>query len=140
MQVTKSVSPTVLLFEDELILREMMGVILSGEGINFRSYEHPIIELAEPHDCDAPDAPCKEVREVKVIISDVMMPVVDGITFYEHLIMSDCRLKDALLILMSANDHRKQLHNTPSLKHVLYLDKPFVVKELRQILNQHLAH
>lgn len=133
MAVVKSVAPTVLVFEDELILREMMGIILSGEGINFRSYEHPIIELAEPHDCNSPDAPCNGITG---IISDVCMPLVDGITFYEHLIQSDCRLKNSMLVLMSADDQRKKLLNSPCVDHVHYMDKPFRVSDLQMILRQ----
>jgi|GEM_PF-5233367 len=132
----KSVAPLVLVFEDELLLREMMETILTDLGVGFRSFQHPLVELAEPHDCKAPGAPCYGVSG---IISDVHMPVIDGLTFYEHLAQSDCRLKDSMLVLMSANNHRKEVSSSPHLQSVHYLAKPFKVKDLQDILKQCLA-
>lgn len=137
VSVVSSVAPVVLVFEDEAILREMMGVILTSAGVSYRAYEHPLVELFQPHDCDAPDAPCKGVNG---IISDVMMPVVDGMTFYSNLFKSNCQLKNKMLVLMSAMDFRKEICTSPFVDHVHYLDKPYRVDELTKILKQHLAH
>lgn len=67
-------SKTILIVDDSASIRQVVGIALRGAG-----YE--VVEA-----CDGSDALSKlDGRKVHLVISDVNMPVMDGITFVKEL-------------------------------------------------------
>lgn len=81
----------VLIIEDELDLRETLTLLLEGEGYTCVQAENGAEALAW----------LRSNPEPKVILLDVMMPVMDGIAFREKQ-LADARLRGIPTILTTA--------------------------------------
>ena len=113
---------TILIVDDEPIIRELLGHILEDAGYHVR--------LAA-HGGEALDLLNKERPDL--IIADVMMPVLDGVELCRRL-KGDAATQEIPIILMSA-----------AARHVVwdagadaFLDKPFDLETLVALVRQQL--
>jgi CheY-like chemotaxis protein len=67
--------PTLLIVDDDRDIREVLGEMLSDEGFNIEAAWNGAEALKRLHEGFRPN----------LIILDLMMPVMDGLTFHEHL-------------------------------------------------------
>src|SRR5262249_15847262 len=118
-------SHTVLVVEDDLDIRQALMEILEEHGftaLGARDGAEALGLLGR-----ATDLPC-------VILLDLMMPVMDGVTFRAAQ-LEDPRLAAIPVVVLWA--HRNVEHEVNSLEAVSFLRKPPSVRELVSVLRAH---
>jgi len=108
------VMPTVLVVEDEPVIRELMAILLEEEGYTVRQAEDGLaaLETVDQHPVD-------------LVLSDVKMPRLDGASLARHLRTRDDPLP---VILMSA------VYAEVDLPGVHFLRKPVNCEHLLTII------
>lgn len=109
---------TVLLVEDEAMVRAVAERALSRQGYTVLSAENGEVALELLETCQAPD----------LLISDVVMPTMDGPTMARH-----ARERyPQLPILFMSGYAEEQLRRSIDLENVSFLPKPFSVQQLAE--------
>ena len=117
----------VLLVDDDQMLGNAVGRSLSSQ--------HDVKVLSSAQ--DALDCIVAGER-FDIILCDMMMPVVTGMDFYERLRVSTRDQADRIVFLSGGAftvGAREFLDRVPNVR----LEKPFEVKELRALVNEHVA-
>lgn len=119
------IQPTykILIIEDEEPIRELLKMELENEGF--------IVEVAAngAEGLDKARTFCPDL-----IVSDVMMPVMDGFTLQEKL-SRDEKLKDIPVIFLTAKSDKKDIRFGKSLGVEDYITKPFEFEDLLVSIN-----
>jgi len=104
---------TILVVDDSASLRQVVSIALKGGG-------YDVIEA-----CDGQDALGKlNGRKINLIISDVNMPVMDGITFVTELKkLPEHRFTPVIMLTTEAGDSMKQRGQAAGAK--AWVVKPF---------------
>jgi CheY-like chemotaxis protein len=121
-----SPNPTVLVVDDQPELRLLIKLTFSGTGYSVREAaagEEALMICA----AEAPD----------VVLLDVMMPGIDGYEVCRRL-KSEPRLRDTLVVLMTAGDQATERARAREAGADLYVPKPFSPAELLQLVTGHL--
>ena len=117
----------VLLVDDDEMLANAVGRSLSGQ--------HEVVVLTSAREALS----CiDEGQRFDVILCDMMMPIVTGMDFYEHLLVSARDQADRIVFLTGGAftvGAREFLDRVPNLR----MEKPFNVKELRALVNERVA-
>jgi PAS domain S-box-containing protein len=119
---------TILLVEDELALLEMTTVMLQRKGYKVLAAATPLeaIELAEKH-----------VGEIQLLLTDVIMPKMNGQDLTQRLLSLQPNLKG---LFMSGYTADVIAHHGVLDKGVNFIQKPFLMKDLaikvREVLEQ----
>jgi two-component system cell cycle sensor histidine kinase/response regulator CckA len=117
--------PTVLVVDDEPILRKLMRVVLEEEGFHVLTAEngYDAMNVSESHR-----------GEIDVLVSDVTMPGMDGPTLADELLETDPNLP---VIFVTGSRERVALHKDEPFS---ILEKPFspgnLVLTIRKVLDQ----
>lgn len=111
-------SPTILVVEDDDVIRDLLQDLLEDEGYRVRSARNGLEGL------NLIDEVCPDL-----IISDVVMPKLDGFGFREAARKEGCQ---ARFILMSAMARFGPWHDA------VFLPKPFEVDHLLKIVEREL--
>jgi two-component system cell cycle sensor histidine kinase/response regulator CckA len=111
-------SGTVLLVEDEAMVRAVAERALSRQGYTVLSAENGEAALELLETCQAPD----------LLISDVVMPTMDGPTMARHV----RERYPHLPILFISGYAEEQLRRSIDLENVAFLPKPFSVQQLAE--------
>ncbi|GAO37380.1 chemotaxis protein CheY [Sulfuricella sp. T08] len=111
-------SKTVMIVDDSASLRQVVGIALRGAG-----YE--VIEA-----CDGKDAISKLIgQKVHLIISDVNMPNMDGITFVKNVKqMPNYKFTPVIMLTTESQDGKKQEGQAAGAK--AWVVKPFQPAQL----------
>ncbi len=107
----------VLLADDDLIIAEVAIRVL--ERYNFKV----------DHVMEGRSAGLKLKQGYNLVITDIMMPIVDGFTFIEK---NQIQLKDIPIIMMTALNEKDDILKAASLKVFNYIVKPFKPEALLQ--------
>ncbi len=116
-RVSESDRPTILLVDDNADLRSFIGTLLEGE--------YRILSA-----CDGREALGKATRELPdLVVSDVMMPVMDGLAFCKALKgqLATSHIPVILLTAKSLEDQRAEGYDSGA---DAYISKPFSEKVL----------
>ena len=116
--------PRVLIFEDSDIVRATLQGILDNLGYEVYSFSNPGMcprYYSSNKDCLDDDS-CSDI-----IISDIHMPVENGIDFIENRLKRGCKIKYRALMSADWNDRDLRIAEKAGCK-VFY--KPFDIKEL----------
>ena len=116
--------PSILVIEDDAIIRETIGTLLEMEGYEVREASNGQEALHGLRQHSA--APC-------LILLDVMMPVMDGIAFRQRQ-LQDPAIAAVPVVVMSG---RADLAEVQELQSLPILHKPFDVDRVLQIAGQH---
>ncbi|CAN5476512.1 ATP-binding protein [soil metagenome] len=116
---------TILLVEDEDMVRAVAERALSRQGYTVLTAEHGEAALELLARCEKPD----------LLISDVVMPLMDGPTMVRHV---RSRYPDLPILFMSGYAE-EQLRKSIDLDNVAFLAKPFSVQELAEATRRVLA-
>ena len=84
--------PRILLVEDDPLLRELLEMLLSMEGLEVVQAENGLVALEKLQQGD-----------IRVVVLDLMMPLMDGLRFLEEFSKSPPN-KPPVLILSANND------------------------------------
>jgi CheY-like chemotaxis protein len=115
---------TILVVDDEPCFREVVGDILAAEG-------HHILSA-----CNVEEAFSAIQREKPaVILTDQMMPDVDGLAFV-HRLRANPHWADIRVIVVSAKAQRDDIDRALQAGADDYLVKPFSARDLRAILER----
>jgi two-component system, cell cycle response regulator CpdR len=117
----------ILLAEDEDVLRSLISRALLQEG-------HEVVEAADG--AEALDKLTRDQRQFELLLTDIRMPVMDGIA----LALSAARdHPDLTVLLMTAfADQRERAHGLDALIHDV-ITKPFSVPEIKLAVRDALA-
>jgi DNA-binding response OmpR family regulator len=110
----------VLIVDDKPTIRTGLTRVLDNEGFAVRSAEHGAAALA-----------LLEREPADLIISDVMMPILDGVTFVQELRR---RGNQTPVVLMSST-----VPDVGTLPGVRFIAKPFDVETLLAVMRQSLT-
>ena len=117
----------ILIAEDEEALRGFVRRALMQDG-------HEV--MVAPDGADAPEILTREAGKFDLLLTDIKMPVMDGIA----LALSAARdYPDLIILLMTGYaDQRERAHGLDSLIHDV-IAKPFTLAEIRQTVAAALA-
>ena len=115
-------SGTILLVEDEAMVRAVAERALTRQGYQVVTATNGEEALEVLEGCQG------EGRKIDLLISDVVMPTMDGPTLVGH---ARKRFPDLPILFMSGYAE-EQLRNMISIDHVAFLPKPFSVQQLGQ--------
>ncbi len=109
---------TILVVDDSTSLRQVVGIALKGAG-------YDVIEA-----CDGKDALSKiDGRKVHLIISDVNMPVMDGITFVKEVKkLGEHRFTPVIMLTTEAQEAKKLEGQAAGAK--AWVVKPFLPAQM----------
>ncbi|TCD48568.1 response regulator [Chlorobium sp. N1] len=114
---------TILLVEDEPHTKRLISYLLSTNGFKVLLTENGK-EALEVCSENTPD----------LILSDVMMPVMDGLELRRRVLQED-RLKDIPFVFLSARAQTHEIINAEKLKPSAYITKPVEPDEITSIIN-----
>ncbi len=126
-EVKTSKSATILLVEDEKMVRESLVNALDAYG-------YKVVEAINGKEALEKYSESKE--HIDLIISDIVMPVMDGIEMYAKLSASDPDLKIIFTTGYVGETHKR--NNFDEKDHIVLL-KPLLVKELIKRIEQLLS-
>lgn len=112
----------ILLVDDDRSLREMLEIILKHEGYEVISYESAVSVMESLQDI---------IKEVDVVLSDIIMPKIDGITFLERIKGVS---KEVPVIMITANTRVDYAIEALKRGAYDYITKPFNNDELKIII------
>jgi len=112
----------VVIVDDDQSLRELLEIILKKEGYNVFSYLDGSVALENIS---------KNISDIDVILSDIIMPKMDGITFLEHIKRLDVNLP---VIMITANTRLDYAVLALKQGAYDYITKPFKNDELKIIV------
>lgn len=111
-----------VLVDDDRSLREMLEIILKKEGYEIITFESAVPAL---------EWIVKEVNDIDVIVSDIIMPQIDGITFLEKVKEIN---KEVPVIMITANTRVDYAIEALKRGAYDYITKPFNNDELKIII------
>ena len=115
--------PTVLVVDDEPMLREMVAQMLENDGFSV---------LTAGNGPDAIDLSRSHQGEIDLLVSDVRMPLMDGCTLANHLQAENPALPVLLMSGYCENETRRSRFPM--------LPKPFSMKSLLGVVRDLLKH
>lgn len=111
-------NPKLLIVENSLLMRSILQEALEEEGFRIETAEQGVDALGKMAEF-RPD----------LIISDIVMPVMDGFTFFEA-VRENPVWQDIPFIFVTGQSDQKELLNTKALQGATYLIKPIIIEEL----------
>ena len=117
---------TILIVEDEVLIREDIVALLEMEGFSILDAENGQ-EALNILQNNTPD----------LIISDVLMPVLDGYGFLEQ-VRRISHLQNIPFIFLSAKTSAQEISRGIELGASEYLTKPISITKLLETIEQHL--
>lgn len=120
----------VLVFDDEELVRELLQALCERQGYEVITFPHPgICPLHGKNECPCgPESFCADV-----IISDLQMPVVQGLDFLESLLGKGCHCRHIALVTGSVEV--QEVARAAKLGCKLFA-KPFNQREISDWLDQ----
>lgn len=111
-------SKTIMIVDDSASLRQVVGIALRGAG-------YDVVEA-----CDGKDALTKlDGRKIHLVISDVNMPNMDGITFVKEMKgMASYKFTPVIMLTTEAGEDKKQAGQAAGAK--AWVVKPFKPEQM----------
>lgn len=131
MNALKHKPKTILVVDDDPVIREMMVDILDLEGYNVDVARNGREALNRIEDLQHKGGDCGYL-----IFLDLMMPVMDGQTFYRELMAHPDWRAQQVIVIMSALDHAA-LTRLPDVND--FVHKPFGVDDILNIIEQYMG-
>ncbi len=122
----------VIVFEDDPAMSKLFRKMLLKFGHDVQTFPDPTAcAVYNSPECDCPmDTPCADA-----IITDIMMPNMDGIEFFKLQRSRGCRLNDENKALMSAVSTAQQQAAVKELG-CNFFRKPFKIVEIKKWLEE----
>jgi DNA-binding NtrC family response regulator len=118
------VNKRVLIFDDHKAIRQVLWIYFDNRGYEVFTFQNPAIcPLSEANPCPCP----KKQSCSDIILSDIDMPLKNGLDFIEEMINKGCRCKH--IALMSGGLTDEQYSKAKSLGATIFR-KPFQHEEL----------
>lgn len=119
----------VLIFDDDKAIRKLLWSFFDNRGYEVFTFQNPAIcPLSEANPCPCP----KEQACSDIILSDIDMPIKNGMDFTEELIKKGCRCEH--IALMSGGFSTDQFSKAKSIGMTIF-EKPFRLEELERWLD-----
>lgn len=115
---------TVLVVDDSISIRQIVGMVLKSIGYQVIEAENGQVALNKLAE-----------NPVNLIISDVNMPVMDGLTFVSHAKATEsCKFTPVLMLTTESNDEMKARAKEMGVR--AWLVKPFQPQMLLSAINK----
>lgn len=115
---------SVLVADDEPAVRELLALVLEGQGYQVRTA------------CDGQQALDALDQEMpQIVLLDISMPEVDGIRVL-HRVRHDPRLKDVPVVMLSGMNEAHDIALAMDAGADLYLTKPFALADVSAVLDR----
>jgi DNA-binding response OmpR family regulator len=117
---------TILVIDDDITIRTLLGSTLTNKGFNVISAEngHKGLELAKAQDID-------------IILLDWMMPEMDGIEVLTEL-KHDGDTEDIPVIMLTSKEKGGDVELANSKGAIDYIIKPFKLHEVSEMVQKHI--
>ncbi|MCX8125079.1 MAG: PAS domain S-box protein [Spirochaetes bacterium] len=115
---------SIVVVEDEITILEMLKKMLSLLNQEVIAFEDPITALSEA---------VKYKDTVNILIADIVMPQMNGITLYNELKSIIPQLKVIFISGYSDDAYKEFLHD---IKPSVFLQKPFTLDDLKEALSK----
>lgn len=128
---TTGLPPVLLVAEDDDVLRKLLTAMLRR---NFKGYE--VHACADGLEADEADVRLREQgRDIALVLSDLVMPRMDGLELFERIAERD---PDCALVILTGEAALDSAVASLRLGVEDYLTKPFTERELTHTLARHL--
>lgn len=121
----------VLFVDDSSSMRKIMLKTIKMSGF-------PIKDLLEAENGEEALEKCRD-HWVDIIITDIYMPVMDGLQFIEHL-QQDEVLRSVPVVVVSSDGREPVIEKAKTLGVVQYLKKPFQPETIAEVLKDIIGH
>lgn len=121
----------VLIVDDSPSMRKIMLKTIRMSGF-------PVKNLLEAENGEEALDQCR-AHWVDIIITDINMPVMDGLKFIEHL-QQDQVLQSVPVVVVSSDGREPVIEKAKTLGVVQYLKKPFQPETIAEVLNNIIGH
>ncbi len=119
----------VLIFDDDDKIRDLLKEVIKIKGYEIFDYKNPSeCSISINDKCNCGESQCTDV-----IITDIQMPITNGIDFINDLMSKGCKVKNILVI--SGCDDYQYLENRMKNK-IKFLKKPFSIHDILSVLNE----
>jgi len=120
----------VLIFDDEDMIRQLFKNALSSRDYEILDFQNPSeCPIYKKCKCDCkPNEMCADI-----IITDIRMPVVDGLTFIKKQRNKKCKVKNILMVSGYMSDKMKRMAAELG---CICLRKPFDLDELMDVMDE----
>jgi DNA-binding NtrC family response regulator len=119
----------VLIFDDEDSIRNILTTVLKIRGYEIFSYKDPSeCSIYTSEKCDCGLFQCSDI-----IITDIQMPITNGIDFINNLSSKKCKVNN-ILVISGGLDYYDINGNVE--KNIKFLQKPFSIHEISKILEE----
>lgn len=118
---------TILIADDDAAVRDLVRRALTSEGHTVHVTQDGL---------EALDALESEAADIDILISDVDMPQLDGISLAEKALVMKPRLA---VILMSGLSDQLERAARLRARHLLSVSKPFTLDQIKQVVRSVLA-
>ncbi len=108
-------------------------IVLNLHKMTFRRY--PNVDLITARNGIEAMKKLKETPDVELILLDINMPLMDGITFL-GLVKAEENLKQIPVIMISTEGEEESVANALKTGAIAYIKKPFRQRELFELLDQ----
>jgi CheY-like chemotaxis protein len=115
---------TILVLEDEYAIAEMVQDVLEDEG-------YTVIRAGNGHE----GLSCLAENTIQLVLSDVMMPVMDGYAFC-HAMQANPAYRSIPIIMMSAVAEDALNNIQVPCNYMAFLQKPFALNELLGLIER----
>ena len=125
-------SKTALLFEDNLLCRDLMTDILQEKNFRVTAFAGPTRYLSDKADCHChSDLAC-----VDALITDNQMPGMTGLELLQRFNNRGCKIPNHRRAIISGSWSEEEYHQARQLGCKIF-QKPFSIEEINQWLDGH---
>lgn len=130
--MSKSKKLRVIVIDDDSSISHFFKMLLSGLGCHVLTFPDPTVWLTSRCHCSecVQESPCFDI-----VLSDVMMPKMDGIDFLRLLKNKNCKAQSSNMALMSASENSRQKSAVKELG-CHFFKKPFRLTEITDWLQE----
>ncbi len=119
----------VLIFDDDDAIRDLLKEVVKLKGYEIFDYRNPSeCSISINEKCNCGQSQCTDV-----IITDIEMPVMNGIDFINDLSTKGCKANN-ILIISGCSDY-PQIDKTVG-KNIKFLKKPFSIHDILSALDE----
>ena len=128
--------PRIIIFDDEAVLLELLGLCFAKWGYEVFSYRTPMVcpFSGSSSSCCESLAPCADL-----VISDFQMPQMTGIELFQLQAQRGCKIDKKMKAIMSGRTDAKLITQCGDLGY-RFFEKPFDCSDLKDWLSESEKH
>jgi len=119
----------VLIFDDDDAIRDLLKAVVKIKGYEIFDYRNPSeCSISINEKCNCGQSQCTDV-----IMTDIEMPIVNGIEFINDLSSKGCKVNNILII---SGQVEPQTMDDVKNKNIRFIKKPFSIRDILSVLEE----